>query len=156
MRLPFQKHSAAIALLTLTMPLGLTAESDDGQNLGHHHYINSKSQVVGLSFSCDRSSASAFLWEHGSIVDLNTLLTPNPNLLVSALFASDGGEIAGLELLPSGDQHVVLLIPCDENHHVEGCDYSMVETETKKLGVNWRIMPRPQPPVSFFGGKTWC
>lgn len=33
-------------------------------------FINSKTQVVGVSWQCDFSAATAFLWEKGSMVDL--------------------------------------------------------------------------------------
>jgi probable HAF family extracellular repeat protein len=97
-------------------------------------FINSKGQVVGYSFSCDLSiTTDAFLWEHGSMVDLNTLIHASSGFyLWAAEFVSDRGEIAALGLLPSGDGHVVLLIPCDENHSaVDGCDYSMVDADAQ-------------------------
>jgi probable HAF family extracellular repeat protein len=97
-------------------------------------FINSKGQVVGYSFSCDFSITSdAFLWEHGSMLDLNTLIPSSSGFdLWAAEFVSDRGEIAALGLLPSGDSHVVLLIPCDENHSaVDGCDYSMVDADAQ-------------------------
>jgi len=92
-------------------------------------YINSKTQVVGYSFTCDFSAIDAFLWENGSNVDLNTLTLPSSGVqLLFALFIDDNGEIAGYGLLPNGDLHAVLLIPCDDNHpNVEGCDYSPLE-----------------------------
>jgi probable HAF family extracellular repeat protein len=95
-------------------------------------YINSESQVVGNSFSCDFSQSVAFLWEKGSIVDLNTLIsTESPLHLTVAGYISDQGEIAAYGVLPNGDQHTALLIPCDENHPgVAGCDYSLVDANT--------------------------
>jgi hypothetical protein len=47
-------------------------------------------------------------------------------------FINDRGEIVGQGLLPNGDVHAVLLLPCDENHpEIDGCDYRAVEaTET--------------------------
>jgi len=62
-------------------------------------------------------------------VDLNTLIPSSSGFyLWTAEFIADNGEIAALGLLPNGDSHVVLLIPCDENHpSTEGCDYSLVE-----------------------------
>jgi len=106
-------------------------------------FINSKGQVVGYSFSCDFSVATdAFLWEHGSMVDLNTLIPSSSRFyLWAAEFISDRGEIAALGLVPSGDSHVVLLIPCDENHAgVEGCDYSMVDASAATF-----VRPRLRP-----------
>jgi hypothetical protein len=69
------------------------------------------------------------LWENGQIVDLNTLLAPGSGLtLYWALYINDRGEIAAFRADSHGNNHDVLLIPCDENHPgVDGCDYSMVE-----------------------------
>jgi len=91
--------------------------------------INSGSQVVGFTYSCDGMVSRAFLWERGSIVDLNTLIPPGADLqLAAAGNINDRGEIVGDGLLANGDLHGFLLIPCDDAHpSVEGCDYSMVD-----------------------------
>ena len=105
--------------------LGATAGLDNSEAV----YINSSGQAVGYSFNCDLSAFDATLWENGSIADLNALIPSNSGLYVwTAEFISDKGEIAALGLLSNGDQHAVMLIPCDENHPgLEGCDYGMVE-----------------------------
>jgi probable HAF family extracellular repeat protein len=92
-------------------------------------FINSKRQIVGGSFACDFSILNAFLWESGSMVDLNTLIPPNsPFHLYWAPFIDEQGAIGAFGALPDGNSHAVLLIPCDENHPgVEGCDYSLVD-----------------------------
>ena len=101
-------------------------------SISQANFINSRSQIVGDSAPCDFSSVAAFLWEDGSLVDLNTLIPANSSFyLFTSSFIDDRGEIAAFGTLPNGDTHAVLLIPCDGNHtDIEGCDYSMVEAST--------------------------
>jgi uncharacterized membrane protein len=103
-----------------------------GSPISQANFINSRSQIVGDSTPCDFSSITGFLWENGSLVDLNTLVpSDTPFYVFTASFISDRGEIAAFGSLANGDQHALLLIPCDENHpNVEGCDYSLVDQAT--------------------------
>ena len=98
--------------------------------------ISSKGQVGGVSVSCDNNTWHAFLWEDGSIVDLNALISQNSGLtLVYAMAINDRGEIGGLGVpvgVPTTNSdtqgHAFLLLPCDEGHpNVEDCDYSLVD-----------------------------
>jgi probable HAF family extracellular repeat protein len=101
----------------------------DGLLNSEANFINSRSQIVGHSFPCGFSFHEAFLWENGSIVNLNTLISPRSafHLFLPASI-SNQGEIGVFGLLPNGDQHALLLIPCDEEHTgIEGCDYDPVE-----------------------------
>jgi probable HAF family extracellular repeat protein len=94
-------------------------------------WINASGQVVGSSSICSTGSSRGFLWEDGGpMADLNTLIVPSSSLFVPwGITINDRGEIAAKGVLPSGDEHAVLLIPCDENHPgIEGCDYSLVDT----------------------------
>src|SRR5437763_1355624 len=96
----------------------------DGISNSGANFINSKTQIVGFSFACDFSALTAFLWEKGSIIDLNTLVSPNSQFyLYWAGFIDDRGEIGAFGALPNGDSHAVLLVPCDENQtNTEGCE----------------------------------
>jgi probable HAF family extracellular repeat protein len=94
----------------------------DGDGCSWARAINSRGQVVGQSFACDGSVVRSFLWENGSMVDLNTLIPRNSNLLlVDAVAINDRGEIAGIGLPPGctlaiGDTQcgqAYVLIPCD-------------------------------------------
>jgi hypothetical protein len=66
------------------------------------------------------------------MIDLNTLIPRDSDIdLQTGVSINDRGEINGEGLLPNGDIHAFLLIPCDENHPgVEGCDYSLVDAST--------------------------
>lgn len=108
-----------------------------GDTAGTAYSVNANDQVVGRTAlcikvnpndSCESVDYHAFLWENGSIADLQTLALPGSGITVNdALNINDRGEIVGFAALSSGDQHAVLLIPCDENHsNIAGCDYSFV------------------------------
>jgi len=105
-----------------------------GTSISQGNFINSRSQIVGDSAPCDFSSITGFLWENGSLVDLNTLVPQNTRFhLFTASFISDRGEIAAFGSLANGDQHALLLVPCDENHpEVEGCDYGLVDNSATR------------------------
>jgi probable HAF family extracellular repeat protein len=93
--------------------------------------INAKTQVVGTFSDCG-ATGHVFLWEDGSMADLNDLIQPNsPLLLEFTETINNRGEIAGQAFDASGNQHAFLAIPCDNAHpNVEGCDYSLVDATT--------------------------
>jgi probable HAF family extracellular repeat protein len=101
----------------------------DGDGCSWARAMNNRGQIVGQSFACDGSVVHSFLWEDGSIVDLNALIPTSANMqLVDPLSINDRGEIAGLGLPPGctlaiGDTvcgHAFVLIPCDTHHSDEG------------------------------------
>ena len=80
--------------------------------------INSKTQIVGASLpGCAfDNNTRAFLWQNGSIWDLNTLISPGASLhLQWARDINDRGEIAGFGLDVDNNSHAFLLIPCGAN-----------------------------------------
>jgi len=102
--------------------------------------INAKSQVVGISATCDFFTVQrAFLWDDGQIIDLNTLIPQNSSLdLLAGLNINDRGEILGVGV-PTGAPpntdlfgHLFLLIPCDRDHlDAEGCGQDDPVTSTR-------------------------
>jgi probable HAF family extracellular repeat protein len=96
--------------------------------------INAKGQVVGESIpDCTNfTSFRSVLWENGSIVDLHTLIQSGSQLSFRyPLDINDRGEIDIYAFDAAGNEHAVLLIPCDDDHPgIEGCDYSMVDADT--------------------------
>jgi probable HAF family extracellular repeat protein len=103
----------------------------DGDQCSYGYSINARRQVVGVSVpACNFSLQRAFLWEHDSIADLNTLIPPaSPLYLTVPETINDRGEIAGYGFDSGNNQHAFLLLPCDKNHGgVEGCDYSLADS----------------------------
>ena len=101
----------------------------DGTSLSRADFLNSQTQVVGGTWSCDNAVFDGFLWEKGSMVDLNALVPTDSPLHISwAPLIDDAGVIGAFANTADGDLHATLLIPCDENHpNIEGCDYSVVD-----------------------------
>ena len=77
--------------------------------------------VTGI---CGRGGGPAALWEGGVLYDLNTLVPPDSGFFIAGVnFINDRGEIAATGFLPNGDEHALLLIPCDVDHaEIKGCE----------------------------------
>ena len=64
------------------------------------HGINAAGQVVGYSYTPDTPSTDimhAFLYSHGTMADLNSLINPASGwILYKADAINDSGQIAGL------------------------------------------------------------
>jgi len=99
-----------------------------GDSCAYAVSINSQGQAVGGSGICGVTRVHAFLWENGSsAIDLNTLVPSGSGVhLTNAVSINDRGEIASEGLLPNGDQHTFLLIPCGEGD--AGCRDSAAGT----------------------------
>lgn len=79
----------------------------DGDPSTTAYSLNDHDQVVG-----DGSGGHGWLWEHGVMRDLNSLIAPGNALSVEAAAnINDSGEIYGTATLSNGDQHIVLLVP---------------------------------------------
>jgi probable HAF family extracellular repeat protein len=84
-----------------------------GQPCSYATQVNAHDQVVGGSCTSD-GNGNGWLWEDGTLSDLNMLVAPSALHLAEARAINDRGEIAGHGVLPTGDQHAVLLIPAGE------------------------------------------
>ena len=120
----------------------------DADTAGTAFSINAKDQVVGRSTpctqvnpddSCNGPVEHAFLWENGSIADLQTLVVAGSDLTVNAAWdINDRGEIAGNGTLPNGDTHAVLLIPCGEGDEECGGDSPTGVTQNNPAAITQR------------------
>jgi probable HAF family extracellular repeat protein len=125
----------------------------DGDDCSAGFHINSANQIVGQSFACDGSVSHAFLWERNKIVDLNSLISHGSDMqLQVASTINNRGEIAGFGVLPNGDRHAFLLVPCNGEHHgVEACDYSMVEASaTASVEPTIHATPGRKLPIGLW------
>lgn len=99
----------------------------DGDLCANGFSINSAGQVVGVSVpTCNFNTTRAFLWENGSIADLNALIPAgSPLYLTAADTINDHGEIAGVGVDSTGNQHAFLLTPCnrDDSACQDGAEY---------------------------------
>jgi len=106
--------------------------------------VNSGGQVVGSSFPCAGGPSRGFLWQSGSIFDLNAYVPAGSDLTLSeATFVNDRGEITAQGVASNGDQHAVLLIPCG------GC----IVAEAKTAATENSRVPSDRPPSD--AAATW-
>jgi len=128
--------------------------------------INDATQVVGNSTfleDClnDFDHSRPFLWEKGSMANLNNLVPRGSALRIRVPLAiNNQGEITANGVDASGNMHVALLIPCDENHPgIAGCDYSLVDAsaaQDSEPGDLPNVTPRSRalPRTNHFRSPT--
>ena len=99
--------------------------------------LNNRGQVIGPSYeSCDLQIARGYLWDNGVSIDLNTFVPAGSDVqLADPLFINDRGMMSVTGFLPNGNQHAIVLIPCDDNQ-MDGC----IESSSSKN----RLPVRPQ------------
>lgn len=115
--------------------------------------INSQSQIIGNSSPDCNSDGVGVLWEDGSApIELNTLVIPASNVNVTfPVNINDRGEIVAHSVLPNGDVHAVVLIPCDQNHTgIEGCDCEEIEVTTPTRVRSANTTPTAAPGATNF------
>jgi uncharacterized membrane protein len=140
-------HAALWQQVGNTTDLGVVA----GDDCSFASSINAKTQIVGTSLgdgcTFDENSRG-FLWESGSLYDLNTLIPPGASLhLLLALAINDRGEIAGSGLDLNGNRHAFLPVPCAVN---SASDCQEVIADTASTGSVSRVFP-PSPTLANQG-----
>ena len=138
-----------------------------GDTAGTAYSVNSKDQVVGRTVQCMQIGADdgcngpvyhAFLWQRGTIFDVQTLIASDSVITVNDVRnINERGEIAGLGVLPNGDTHAVLLVPCREGE--ESCEdapaSSLQGTPSETLPAKpWSLVDRITVTSQSLSG-TW-
>jgi probable HAF family extracellular repeat protein len=105
--------------------------------------INSSSQIVGQVDDCI-SVEHAALWEDSHLIDLNVFVPQGSGIVLEeADYINDGGEIIGYDLLPNGDEHGFVLIPCNHGAFgAENCDGSEGVVQSLATGQKGSLTPR--------------
>jgi probable HAF family extracellular repeat protein len=107
--------------------------------------VNDEGQVVGQSVGPDFSTFRAFLWQNGSMIDVNTLVTANPAklYLLSGVSINSREEITGLAVDGAGMFHGYLAVP-------QGNDPKEANSRIPNLSENVHEMVRERSPWSQF------
>jgi len=107
------------------------------------HGMNSQGLVVGTSGDCPDGvfEQHGFLSLHGGpLIDLNDFVPPQSDLVITdGESINERGEIAGSGMLPNGDFHAIVLIPCTQDSaNQDGCpdageDTTLVQNKARPL-----------------------
>jgi probable HAF family extracellular repeat protein len=120
--------------------------------------INSRGQIIIDTGICGVGGGPGMLWENGKLYDLNTLISLKPGLAVGDVsFINDRGEIAATGVLANGDQHAILLVPCEDMESDKGCKGDEDGANTVGKIVETSVAATPlavtQPNLPLIEGK---
>jgi probable HAF family extracellular repeat protein len=84
--------------------------------------VNASAQLIGTSTDCHGTRLHIFLSDNGGpMIDLNAFVPPDAGVRIEdPRFINASGLIAAQAILPNGDEHAVVLIPCGGDGDV-GC-----------------------------------
>lgn len=109
----------------------------EGQPCSTAYSINVKGQVLIDTGVCGVGGGPVCLWENGTLYDLQTLVPRASNITLTAVnFINDLGEIAALGMLPNGDQHALLLVPCREGPGDAQCPAGTAQAQPGNAAVS--------------------
>jgi probable HAF family extracellular repeat protein len=109
--------------------------------------LNNRGQVIGPSFDCDGQIVRGYLWNNGVSIDLNTFVPADSDVqLADPLFINNKGMMSVTGFLPNGNQHAVILLPCDDDQ-MDGCidssaSKSRARTAAQIVGTASRMATR--------------
>jgi probable HAF family extracellular repeat protein len=91
--------------------------------------LNESGQVVGYAANADWTAWRGYLWQDGTMWDLNDVVVSGPSLAIrGALGINESGQIVGWGKTQSGDFHAILLDPValgdvDADGDIDGSDF---------------------------------
>jgi probable HAF family extracellular repeat protein len=111
--------------------------------------VNANAQVIGTSTDCHGTRLHIFVSDNGGpMIDLNAFVPPDSGVRIEdPRFINASGLIAGQGILPNGDEHAVVFIPCG-NDSDPGCREASGNSNT----VISRIVPNNASSGSAHSG----
>jgi probable HAF family extracellular repeat protein len=94
--------------------------------------IGSNGQIAGQSYPCELNSRRPFLWQDGTMFDLNEVTqVPTGFRFTQAFVINDRGEIGGIGTAPGCDDdedcgHAMVLIPCTSGESDSECEQHLL------------------------------
>jgi probable HAF family extracellular repeat protein len=86
----------------------------------HGNWINNRGQIVGQScFPDGFPDCSVFLWQQGSMKDLNDLVPSGSISMVDVGKINDSGQVVGLAITNEGEFHAFLATPSNDREGEE-------------------------------------
>lgn len=118
-----------------------------GDSCSIAHSLNNSGRVVGTSLDCANFGVElhGFLWwPGGRLIDLNDFVPPGSDLQITdGESINDAGEIAGTGMLPNGDFHAIVLVPCQ----------NAVATDCRAVHLSVDLPVSPQQTVAQKGAN---